>query len=125
MSSLSEVRSLLASDVSASGYRCLDYAPGGINPPVVVITAGDPWLAQGDTFAADEFVARFDLFLIAGTGTNSKALESVEEMAVKVLLNLPEAWAIDLVSPPYVSRPNDTEFLTCQMQVSRMITLSI
>jgi hypothetical protein len=48
----------------------------------------------------------------------------MESMVAAVLLGLPEWWGIGRVTEPYLSKPNQTEYLTCEISVSRMFTLT-
>lgn len=124
MTTLAGVRAELAVDIQAAGYKTMDTSLAGINPPVAVIAHGDPWLESGDTFAPLDFKTHLDVILLAGTGTNGRALGSMEAMVTDVILGLPDHWQVDRVSEPYLSKPNGTEYLTCELQISRTITLS-
>lgn len=122
MAGLTEARIGVAADLDAAGLNVVDHIPAKVTPPMVIIGTGDPYVVQGDTFSATEFVVRLELFCIAGTAVNSAATKALDGMISKVIFHLGD-WDIEGVSAPYMAAANDAQFLTSRITVTNTIEI--
>lgn len=119
---LSEIATLLADDLREAGLVTKDHVPAKVVPPVVIISTGDPYIEETDTFDQTEFKVNMELYLVTGTATNSAATVAINEMIEKVIFNLGD-WDIAYVSPPFMGEANGNMYLSARIRITNTFTI--
>lgn len=120
--SLTDVRLQVVEDLESAGLVVEDHVPERVTPPLVLISTGEPYLEEADSFNNTEFVCHLELFLVAETATNSAATKALDQMIETVILNLGD-WTIDSVGAPSMYNANDSVYLGSRVSISNTITL--
>lgn len=117
MNTLTDARASLAAILTDAGLTALDFLPERINPPVALITAGAPWVANGETFGS--FEVRYVVTLVAPKATNDTATDTLDALAAEALVavcNAPD-WGVDRVDEPHMLVVNGGEYLAASLTV--------
>jgi hypothetical protein len=101
----------------------LDYVPERIVPPIVIITAGSPYLV-GESLANDYRLA-LNLTLVAANATNEEATEALDELISDTVSAISTLGYIVLksVNTPYRLAANNAEYLASDLNIDLSITL--
>lgn len=110
---LREVRTELRGQIRTAGLNAVSHWPQRLNPPVVIIDGGDPYLdiIQDKTFTQDgqEFKAlatvRLEVTLVSGIGDNEVMRDNLDDLVCKVLsvlTSVDRAWTVERVSQPFL-----------------------
>lgn len=113
---LALLRQEVADALTEAGINAFDYIPERISPPVAIVSAGDPYIEQGQTYC--DFTVRLAITLVAGTATNktvTAALDSLIETAV----NVTGDWLIESVGQPFTFAANNAEYLAVRVTITQ------
>jgi len=119
---LSEVASTLASELQEAGLVTKDHVPAKVVPPVVIISTGDQYVEETETYDRSELKVNMELYLVTGTATNSAATVALNEMIEKVIFNLGD-WNIDYVGPPFMGEANGNMYLSARIRITNTFTI--
>jgi hypothetical protein len=112
-----------ALDLTNAGLEVLDYVPERIVPPIVIITAGSPYLVAETV--GREYRLGLNLTLVAMTATNEEATEALDELIAQTVTALTSMGYVVLknVNPPYRLQANNAEYLASDLNLDLSITL--
>lgn len=113
----------LALDLHNAGLEILDYVPERIVPPIVVITAGSPYLSPETV--GNEYRLGLTLTMVASTATNEEATEALDQLiadTVSAIATLGYA-VLRQVNPSYRLAANNAEYLASDLNLDLSITL--
>jgi hypothetical protein len=112
-----------ALDLQTAGLEVLDYVPERIVPPIVIITAGSPYLVAETV--GREFRLGLNLTLVASTATNEEATEALDELIADTVTAVTSLGYVILktVNPPYRLAANNAEYLAADLYLDLSITL--
>ena len=110
-------------DLQNAGLEVLDYVPERLVPPIIVMTAGSPYLTSetvGNTYRLG-----LQLTLIAMTATNEEATESLDALIADTVSAIGDLGYAVLkgVNPSYRLAANNAEYLACDLNLDLSITL--
>lgn len=110
-------------DLDTAGLNVLDYVPGRITPPIVVITNGSPYIAVGTL--GGEYLLTLDCVAIAARADNETATEELDGLLADLLTAIEplEYAALTGVGQPYTLTANNTEYLAANITVNILMTL--
>jgi hypothetical protein len=113
----------LALALHNAGLDVLDYVPGRITPPIVIITAGSPYL-QSSTLGG-EYQLNLECICVAMTADNEQATEGLDELVSDLLNALePLGYAqFTNAGSPYTLNANNADYLAANVSVNILITL--
>lgn len=109
--------------LTTAGLDVLDYVPERIVPPIVIITAGSPYLVAETV--GREYRLGLNLTLVASTATNEEATEALDELIANTVTALDTLGYVILktVNPPYRLAANNAEYLASDLNLDLSITL--
>ncbi len=112
-----------ALDLTNAGLEVLDYVPERIVPPIVIITAGSPYLVAETV--GNEYRLGLNLTLVASTATNEEATEALDELIANTVSAISTLGYVILksVNPPYRLAANNAEYLASDLNLDLSITL--
>lgn len=112
-----------ALDLQNAGLDVLDYVPERITPPIVIITAGSPYLVAETV--GNEYRLALNLTLVAATATNEEATEALDELIANTVNALSTMGYVILksVNTPYRLAANNAEYLASDLNLDLSITL--
>jgi hypothetical protein len=112
-----------ALDLQNAGLDVLDYVPERIVPPIVIVTAGSPYLVTETV--GNEYRLGLNLTLVASTATNEEATESLDKLIADTVSALADLGYVILktVNPPYRLAANNAEYLASDLNLDLSITL--
>lgn len=110
-------------DLDNAGLNVLDYVPGRITPPLVVITNGAPYISSGTL--GGEYLLALDCVAIAARADNETATEELDGLLASLLTAIEplEYAALTGVGQPYTLTTNNTEYLAANVSVNILMTL--
>lgn len=122
---LTETRQDLANALVALGYPVKDHVPEQISPPVILISTGDPYVENTDTFSRTQKQLHLELFLVAESGENVKKIEKLEDMIQDVIITLTnEDWKFTGASAPFETTINQSIYLASRITASNHFQLA-
>ena len=89
----------LTGSLTAAGFAVVEGIPKAVNPPAIVIGAGDPYLTQGQTWSA--FKVELELFVIFAVADWSTLITTANGAILQAVDAIPDRWALRDVSPPF------------------------
>ena len=110
-------------DLQNAGLEVLDFVPERIVPPIVIMTAGSPYLVPETV--GNEYRLGLTLTMVASTATNEEATEALDGLiaqTVSALANLGYA-VLRQVNPSYRLAANNAEYLASDLNLDLSITL--
>lgn len=112
-----------ALDLQNAGLDVLDYVPERIVPPIVIVTAGTPYLVA-ETVGSD-YRLGLNLTLVAATATNEEATEALDKLIADTVTAIGDLGYVILktVNPPYRLAANTAEYLAADLNLDLSITL--
>ncbi|NBR65362.1 MAG: hypothetical protein EBS85_03845 [Micrococcales bacterium] len=113
----------LALDLQTAGLEVLDYVPERLIPPVIVMTAGSPYLTTETV--GNSYRLGLTLTLVASTATNEEATESLDALIADTVSALGGLGYVILkqVNPSYRLAVNNAEYLSADLNLDLSITL--
>lgn len=114
---LTGAREQLATLLTAGGLKALDHLPNRFTPPVALVTAGSPWVSNGETFGT--FELRYTVTLVAPPSVNDVTTDALDALVADALVALHEApdWGVDRVDEPHMLVANGAEYLAASLSV--------
>lgn len=120
LSSLATLRHDLKDALEGQGLRVEAFLPERIQPPIVTISAGNPYVEQGLTNCL--FKVTLVVTLIAAKATNEKATDALDEMIESAILGTGD-WFIDSVGEPFRLDYNNAQYLSVQVTLNQEIEI--
>ena len=110
-------------DLDTAGLNVLDYVPGRITPPIVVITNGSPYISSGTL--GGEYLLALDCVAIAARADNETATEELDGLLASLLTAVEglQYAVLTGVGQPYTLTANNTEYLAANVSVNILMTL--
>lgn len=110
-------------DLQNAGLEVLDYVPERIVPPIIVMTAGSPYLAPETV--GNAYRLGLTLTLIAMTATNEEATEALDALIADTVSALGDLGYVILkgVNPSFRLAANNAEYLASEINLDLSITL--
>lgn len=116
--SLRLVRSEVAGQLSAAAIPAVGFLPARLDPPVVLIAAGDPYLEMPGpepTFAnLKASQVRLELTLVAGIGDNETSQNALDDLICETLMAVSN-WNIERVTQPFQLEANGALYLSSRV----------
>jgi hypothetical protein len=112
-----------ALDLTNAGLEVLDYVPERIVPPIVIFTAGSPYLVTETV--GNEYRLGLNLTLVASTATNEEATADLDQLIADTVSAISTLGYVVLktVNPPYRLAANNAEYLASDLNLDLSITL--
>lgn len=121
MAEMGAAKAELALTLQAAGLDVLDYIPARLQPPIVVIRAGSPYLKTTSVFK--EFEMALELQAVAMTADNEQATDALDDLIEACLLALPNDAGFNDVSQPYNLVANGAEYLAATISINIPLTI--
>ena len=118
---LAETRRELEEQLEEAGLSAFSYLPERIQPPVVLISAGTPYLDKGPTYC--DFIVNLTATLVAAKATNTIETDEIDRMIETVILGTESSFGIDRVEAPFSLEVNNAAYLAVKILVSKEIDL--
>lgn len=110
-----------ALDLTALGFDVVDFQPGRVNAPQLIIRAASPYLQVSSI--KSEFDLALEILVVAERAENEEATEQLDEMLATLLPGLPNYAVLNNVDAPYALNANNTDYLATTVSVSLSLTL--
>lgn len=112
-----------ALDLTNAGLEVLDYVPERITPPILIITAGSPYLVTETV--GNEYRLGLNVTLVASTATNEEATADLDQLIADTVSAISTLGYVVLktVNPPYRLAANNAEYLASDLNLDLSITL--
>lgn len=109
--------------LQTAGLDVLDYVPGRVTPPIVVITSGSPYL-ESSTLGG-EYQLNLECVCVAMTADNEQASESLDELISNLVNAIEPLEYVQFtgIGSPYSLNANNAEYLAANASVNLLITL--
>lgn len=121
MSELGAVKAELALTLTAAGLDVLDYIPERLQPPIVIIRAGSPYLVTASI--GHEYVINLELQAVAMTADNEQATDALDDLIEACILALPADAGFSDVSQPYNLVANGADYLAATIGINLPLTI--
>lgn len=110
-------------DLDNAGLNVVDYVPGRVTPPIVIITSGGTYITSGTL--GGEYLLNLDCVAVAARADNESATEALDELLANLLLALEplEYATLTGIGAPYTLTTNNTEYLAANVSVNILMTL--
>lgn len=110
-------------DLDTAGLDVLEYVPGRITPPIVVITSGSTYITSGTL--GGEYLLSLECVCIAARADNETATEELDKLIADLLTAIEGLQYVQLtgVAAPYTLATNNTEYLAANVAVNILMTL--
>jgi hypothetical protein len=106
-----------------AGIDVMDYVPGRVNPPVVIIAPGTPYLVPETV--GNEYEMNLELKCVAMTADNELATNSLDLLIEQVVHAIASIRYVrfKMVGQPYALEANNASYLSSDVSVALSITL--
>ena len=99
------LKAVLTGMVLADGQALtvLDVPPDAWYPPALFLEPSEPWWSMNDRLPARMAQVRWDVLVVAGTGTQeamTPVLEALGEQVLDAVMDSPHGWTVETVSAP-------------------------
>jgi hypothetical protein len=111
--SIKDARNSLATALGAVAFL-----PERINPPIALLTAGDPYVEQ-ETFY--DRTANFVVTLVVAKATSEVATDALDDYIDTTLDGLPEDSTLEKVGPPFLLEWNGATYLATKIYINQNI----
>jgi len=110
-------------DLANAGLDVLDYIPGRVTPPIIIIDNAPTYITSGTL--GGEYILSLELVCIAQTAENDQATEQVDALLSSTLEALQDIAYAEFtgVNQPYTLTTNNAEYLAANIAVNLLITL--
>lgn len=99
MVNLDAVRAGAKTVLEAAGLNALDYVAERINPPVVLVVPGDPYMTrEGAPFG--HVLVNLNVLVIGPKGTAHAEAEALDDLIVRTFSALEDEYDLTEVTPP-------------------------
>lgn len=112
-----------ALDLQNAGIDVLDYVPGRVTPPIVIMSPGSPYLESATL--GGEYQLNLELVCVAMTADNEQATEGLDQLLSDLLNAVSNLGYCQFVSTnsPYSLNVNNAEYLAANVSVNLLIEL--
>lgn len=112
-----------ALDLTNAGLEVLDYVPERIVPPIVIISAGSPYLVTETV--GREYRLGLNVTLVSSTATNQEATDNLDQLIADTVSAISTLGYVVLktVNPPFRLSANNAEYLSAELNLDLSITL--
>ncbi len=114
-STLATLRRDLTDQITEAGLPTFSYLPERIQPPTVLLSAGDPYLERAATFC--DYIVNIQATLVASKGTNTIETDDLDGMIEKIILGV-DAWSISAVGAPFSLEANNAQYLAVRVNLN-------
>jgi hypothetical protein len=111
----------LALTLQEAGLDVLDYIPARVQPPIVIIRSGSPYLVAGSINKG--YQLNLELQAVAMTADNEQATDALDLLIEAIIDALPLDAAFTDVSQPYTLAANGAEYLAATIGTNLLISL--
>lgn len=119
MSALSDLRAEVAEDLAATGLPVTDYVPERLNPPLVLLEEGTPYVTRvTQCIYSVNLVVR--IVARKAESDNAENMDLLNETIEKVLI----ATDATEVSPPEILQANNANYLSARVTLSADIDIN-
>lgn len=108
-----ETRAAVATAVSGVAHL-----PERMNPPIAVVTAGDPYVVQ-ETYG--DWSMNLDITLVAAKATSKVATDELDDYLETTLGALPDGTSVTNVKPPFLMDWNGATYLAVKISTNSLI----
>lgn len=108
-----ETRQSVASAVSG-----IPHLPERLNPPVVVVTAGDPYIVQ-ETFV--DKAMNLSITVVAAKAMSAVATDELDDLLETTIDALPEGTSVTYVAPPFLLEWSGATYLACKIETNSVV----
>lgn len=125
MTVLTALRAELADLLQDAGMDVCDYVPEVVNPPVAIVSSGEPYVSETfdtKTFNHD-YRVQLVIRLVAAQESNQDATASLDDMIESTLIALQGAWECD-VEKPFLYEVHGDVYLATDVSISTSITIA-
>ena len=119
---LSELRQEVATALEGAGLKTVSYIPERISPPIVLISAGSPYVEEQNT-QFNTFLVRLELTIVAGTATNAVATDNLDGLIEQAIVCL-GGWTVE-VSQPFMLSANNANYLAARITITNTTEISV
>lgn len=119
MSVLTDLRTDVVDSLQAAGLQVESHIPADVEPPLVLIEFGSPYLEPGGTF--HETQVNLVLRCVVASADNLTVTNDLDDMLETVISNLAD-WELVAVDPQ-MYQANDNVYLSAAVQISNTIQL--
>lgn len=123
MTSLTQTKAELVSSLEEAGWPVRDHVPSKIQPPIVILGAGDPYIVDADTFGGDVLTLNLEIYVLPKSGTNAREVADLDRM-LEALIPLFGDWSLEVGQPELVQLQGNV-YLSAQITASHPFTLSV
>ena len=121
MAEIGAAKAELALTLQEAGLDVLDYIPARVQPPIVIIRSGSPYLVAGSINKG--YQLNLELQAVAMTADNEQATDALDLLIEAIIDALPLDAAFTDVSQPYTLAANGAEYLAATIGTNLLITL--
>lgn len=121
MAEIGAAKAELALTLQEAGLDVLDYIPARVQPPIVIIRSGSPYLVAGSINKG--YQLNLELQAVAMTADNEQATDALDLLIEAIIEALPIDAAFTDVSQPYTLAANGAEYLAATIGTNLLISL--
>jgi hypothetical protein len=123
VSEITAAKAEFALALADAGLDVVDYIPGRVVPPVVIISSGSPYITPETV--GNEYELNLDLKCVAMTADNQMATNALDLLVEQVINALSDLHYIQMkqVNQPYALEANGAVYLAADVGVMVSITL--
>ena len=121
MAEIGAAKAELALTLQEAGLDVLDYIPARLQPPIVIIRSGSPYVSPGSIYK--EFVINLELQAVAMTADNEQATDALDLLIEAIITALPQDAGFTDVSQPYTLAANGAEYLAATIGTNLYVTI--
>lgn len=121
MAEIGAAKAELALTLQEAGLDVLDYIPARVQPPIVIIRSGSPYLVAGSINKG--YQLNLELQAVAMTADNEQATDALDLLIEAIIDALPLDAAFTDVSQPYTLAANGAEYLAATIGTNLLISL--
>lgn len=121
MAEIGAAKAELGLTLQEAGLDVLDYIPARVQPPIVIIRSGSPYLVAGSINKG--YQLNLELQAVAMTADNEQATDALDLLIEAIIDALPLDAAFTDVSQPYTLAANGAEYLAATIGTNLLITL--
>jgi hypothetical protein len=123
VSEITAAKAEFALALADAGLDVVDYIPGRVVPPVVIISSGSPYITPETV--GNEYELNLDLKCVAMTADNQMATNALDLLVEQVINALSDLHYIQMkqVNQPYALEANGAVYLAADVGVLVSITL--
>ena len=123
VSEITAAKAEFALALADAGLDVVDYIPGRVVPPVVIISSGSPYITPQTV--GNEYELNLDLKCVAMTADNQMATNALDLLVEQVVNALSDLHYIQMkqVNQPYALEANGAVYLAADVGVMVSITL--